>query len=158
MSGSLEFEMSSALALDSIILIGFYLISEFKLDPDGLHMLSAYDENLKNPLAGGTAMEGLDLRRPIGGAGLDLSKLQSSTPDPAASGTLSLEGNEDLLASRKIAARYQCSECGKCCTTKWKLDTHFRVHSGERPFECEICGKKFNAKGNMRTHMITHYK
>ncbi|MEQ2203602.1 hypothetical protein XENOCAPTIV_001206, partial [Xenoophorus captivus] len=39
--------------------------------------------------------------------------------------------------------RFACSYCGKCFTSSRSLETHVRVHTGERPYSCAQCGKRF---------------
>ncbi|XP_075976916.1 uncharacterized protein LOC142977090 [Anticarsia gemmatalis] len=46
--------------------------------------------------------------------------------------------------------------CGKTYTTNTNLNTHLRVHSGERPFECSECGKKFTSKNTLNDHLRIH--
>ncbi|CAH0625200.1 unnamed protein product [Chrysodeixis includens] len=46
--------------------------------------------------------------------------------------------------------------CGKTYTTNTNLNTHLRVHSGERPFECADCGKKFTSKNTLSDHVRIH--
>lgn len=51
-----------------------------------------------------------------------------------------------------------CAECGKAFYESAKLERHFVVHTGERPFQCTFqgCGKRFSLDFNLRTHVRIH--
>ncbi|KRK05179.1 uncharacterized protein Dyak_GE28322, isoform A [Drosophila yakuba] len=69
-------------------------------------------------------------------------------------------GNEpDIIKSNgkaKDAAGFSCSHCPKSFRTKAGLKTHFRLHTGERPFKCSLCPKSFAYKCVRQRHMLTH--
>lgn len=52
--------------------------------------------------------------------------------------------------------RFVCSYCGKFFTSSRSLETHVRVHTGERPYSCAQCGKRFTQSGHLKTHQSVH--
>lgn len=62
----------------------------------------------------------------------------------------SLERNDGLL--------YQCSVCSKSFRSPSKLERHYLIHAGQKPFECSICGKTFRQAPHWKRHQLTHFK
>jgi hypothetical protein len=52
---------------------------------------------------------------------------------------------------------YKCSYCGKSFTQKAHLTTHSRLHTGVKPFQCHICNKTFSDSSNYRKHQYTQH-
>ena len=65
----------------------------------------------------------------------------------------SAEGSQDSAKDKQM---YECQTCGKKLTSTGALQTHMRVHTGEKPYHCEICNRAFSFKSNCTRHMLTH--
>lgn len=60
------------------------------------------------------------------------------------------ERNDGLL--------YQCSVCSKGFRSPSKLERHYLIHAGQKPFECSVCGKTFRQAPHWKRHQLTHFK
>nr|XP_057923499.1 uncharacterized protein LOC131125712 [Doryrhamphus excisus] len=62
----------------------------------------------------------------------------------------------EALDQNRLNRRFVCNYCGKCFTSSRSLETHVRVHTGERPYSCGQCGKRFTQSGHLKTHQSVH--
>ncbi|XP_069318054.1 zinc finger protein 770 [Eulemur rufifrons] len=53
---------------------------------------------------------------------------------------------------------YYCSVCSKSFRSPSKLERHYLIHAGQKPFECSVCGKTFRQAPHWKRHQLTHFK
>ncbi|KAM5237042.1 zinc finger and BTB domain-containing protein 32 [Ctenodactylus gundi] len=51
---------------------------------------------------------------------------------------------------------HSCSVCGKRFSLKHQMETHYRVHTGEKPFSCSLCPQRSRDFSAMTKHLRTH--
>ncbi|XP_053545751.1 zinc finger protein 770 [Bombina bombina] len=67
--------------------------------------------------------------------------------------------SDHLLRPKKscvIQTDYKCSVCNKKFLSLSKLERHYLMHAGQRPFECKECGKMFRQDPHLKRHQLTH--
>ncbi|XP_033837693.2 oocyte zinc finger protein XlCOF6-like isoform X2 [Periophthalmus magnuspinnatus] len=65
-------------------------------------------------------------------------------------------GDTSETAQEAEGKKFECPMCQKRFGTMQKLETHIRVHTGERPFSCVLCLKTFTTKGSLDKHVKIH--
>ncbi|KAJ0066234.1 hypothetical protein NL108_004131 [Boleophthalmus pectinirostris] len=76
----------------------------------------------------------------------------------SASETSATVNNADMSGTAEGAEdkKHQCSMCQKRFGTKWQLQKHIIIHTGEKPFSCSTCDKTFNQKAYLDQHEKIH--
>lgn len=59
----------------------------------------------------------------------------------------------DLKSQRPVEKQFKCKSCHKAFKTAGELKVHFRVHTGEKPYECITCRMRFTQSSNLNSHI-----
>ena len=55
--------------------------------------------------------------------------------------------------SRERQTIFTCSECGHTFNRQKLLERHWKVHTGERPYQCAFCDTRMSRSDNLLLHM-----
>ncbi|CAH1792017.1 unnamed protein product [Owenia fusiformis] len=66
--------------------------------------------------------------------------------------------NKKCLQTHEIRVhqkRFSCQYCGRTFGLRQDLDSHVRIHTGEKPYKCELCDISFAQYGSLAKHKQT---
>lgn len=63
---------------------------------------------------------------------------------------------DHLHSARRRKKTHACESCNKAFPSRSKLERHFLIHTGQKPFKCSSCGKSFRQSTHLKIHQLTH--
>lgn len=97
---------------------------------------------------------GNDETRAHGGPGaMEISSTILNAPSDASSPAIRRGKRVPVRRRRKSSlGRWRCEICNQFYSRKDNLRAHFRIHSGEKPYQCNKCGDRFRWLRALRSH------
>nr|XP_009512813.1 PREDICTED: zinc finger protein 770 [Phalacrocorax carbo] len=63
---------------------------------------------------------------------------------------------DHLSGARRRKKTHTCESCNKTFPSRSKLERHFLIHTGQKPFKCSSCDKSFRQSTHLKIHQLTH--
>ncbi|KAJ0059423.1 hypothetical protein NL108_017615 [Boleophthalmus pectinirostris] len=122
-----------------------------------VHSEDAQEEDIRPETEGETEHSSdsdEDWRAPLSRSHLDTG----SDEDESAPETRATVNTGDTTGTGEgtEGTKHKCSVCKERFGSKYKLQIHRRVHTGEEPFGCSVCKKVCADSSSLKKHMRTH--
>ncbi|XP_056445177.1 uncharacterized protein LOC130381548 isoform X1 [Gadus chalcogrammus] len=81
-----------------------------------------------------------------------------SGPDCGKASTTKGGVNEHIQNIPRSDRPFHCELCTASFKSKWGLNRHLSVHTGERPYTCSSCGLSYTARDKLNRHINIHHR